>query len=378
MRYLFFDLEEAQMTKSICEFGYVVTDEDFNIIKKENFIINPNLPRSSWDKYVLGHILTRDISEYEMEYDFKYYYPKIQKLIEESDYVIGHTTSGDVNSLNIECKKYNLPSLDFKFYDVKDFYKVLSKKSNDVGVVNIMMKLNIKGDFYSIHDACTDAYNTMLDLKEILKELNCSLQELIERCPKAVGENEGYRIVTIYKNYLKILEKNEYDENLFKKIIKKIKKYSTRSGNRLINKSIYLSETLKEEHMCESLNLIQFIYDEGGTYENNIQKSNVYIGYRSYDKNGKYIRDKSFQQANVLKRKGQEMDIYSFKRFLNDYGIDIKQLSNIPEALYEKEIILDEEKTRRQIIYSIGDNNEFKLGDKFADLFANIKDGLDD
>ena len=52
MKYLFFDLEYASQkggTSKICEFGYVVTDENFNILEKDNLIINPNIYRYEWD-----------------------------------------------------------------------------------------------------------------------------------------------------------------------------------------------------------------------------------------------------------------------------------------------------------------------------------------
>lgn len=41
MRYLFFDIECADGSKAICEFGYVLTDEKFNIIRKRNILIDP-------------------------------------------------------------------------------------------------------------------------------------------------------------------------------------------------------------------------------------------------------------------------------------------------------------------------------------------------
>ena len=43
MKYLFFDLEYATSKGGnikICEFGYVVTDENFQILDRDNFIIN--------------------------------------------------------------------------------------------------------------------------------------------------------------------------------------------------------------------------------------------------------------------------------------------------------------------------------------------------
>ena len=44
MNLVFFDIECASVHKTtakICAFGYVVCDEQFNIIKKEDILINP-------------------------------------------------------------------------------------------------------------------------------------------------------------------------------------------------------------------------------------------------------------------------------------------------------------------------------------------------
>ena len=45
MKYVFFDIECSNSfveSSKICSFGYVLTDEKFNIIKKEDIFINPS------------------------------------------------------------------------------------------------------------------------------------------------------------------------------------------------------------------------------------------------------------------------------------------------------------------------------------------------
>ena len=67
MRYLFFDCEFANCyegKEKICEFGYVVVDENFNIVSKNNIIINPNIKDKERDYRVLRKILTRRREEY--------------------------------------------------------------------------------------------------------------------------------------------------------------------------------------------------------------------------------------------------------------------------------------------------------------------------
>ena len=44
MRYLFFDIEASDGNYGICEFGFVVTDENFRPLVKKIYLINPKKP----------------------------------------------------------------------------------------------------------------------------------------------------------------------------------------------------------------------------------------------------------------------------------------------------------------------------------------------
>ena len=52
MKYLFFYLEFATQEHSkskICEFGYVITNEKFEVLERGNFIFNLNIRDSEWN-----------------------------------------------------------------------------------------------------------------------------------------------------------------------------------------------------------------------------------------------------------------------------------------------------------------------------------------
>ena len=109
MKYLFFDLEYATSKGGvckICEFGYVVTNEHFEILKKGNFIIDPYINRCDWDWRVVKKILTRKVSVYEKQPRFDEYYSDIKDLINSADYVLGHSLDGDAKALNDDCQRY--------------------------------------------------------------------------------------------------------------------------------------------------------------------------------------------------------------------------------------------------------------------------------
>lgn len=203
MQYLFFDLEKATSKKGgrICEFGYVIVDENFKIVEENNLIINPNISDDDWDNYVVENLLHKTIEEYKSNPKFNHYYQKISNLILSADYVFGHSLHGDVNAINTECKRYSRPSINFTFYEIKEFYNKIKKPVSDVSVSNMLIDLNIAGETLE-HDAKNDAYNTMLILKSLLAEAQNSVQGLIKQCPNAKLENKNFNIKTQPLNFI--------------------------------------------------------------------------------------------------------------------------------------------------------------------------------
>ena len=106
MKYVFFDIECAcvyKNTAKMCAFGYVVTDGKFQVIEREDILLNPK------GKFHLTDRKGREglVLPYEYE-DFKKYpvfsaeYPRIKALLEDKDAVVlGHATVNDVNYLNL-------------------------------------------------------------------------------------------------------------------------------------------------------------------------------------------------------------------------------------------------------------------------------------
>ena len=127
MKYVFFDIECACVFKSvakICAFGYVLTDEQFNVLEREDILLNPK------GKFHLTDRKGREglVLPYEYE-DFKTYppfpaaYARIKALLEDKEHIVlGHATLNDVNYLNLETRRYKLPSFRFDFYDTQFFY----------------------------------------------------------------------------------------------------------------------------------------------------------------------------------------------------------------------------------------------------------------
>ena len=73
MKYLFFDVECSNCHNGIgklCEFGYVLTDEKFNILAKDDIPMSPG--KGHWSRFDLtGRKSERDLV---LSYDYDYYY----------------------------------------------------------------------------------------------------------------------------------------------------------------------------------------------------------------------------------------------------------------------------------------------------------------
>lgn len=353
---LFFDCEFATSrggVEKICEFGYVMVDETFKVIYKGNLIINPNIKREEWDYRVVKKILTRKIDVYENRLFFPAYYPIIQKLINEADYILGHTISADVHALNCECERYNLSKPNFTFYDIKEFYKAYNSSKKDTSVENMLQELGISGDA-KIHDAEADAYNTMLELKAILEKLEFSIEEMIEICPRATDKIEDDVIQSSARRATrkaetrsyhlhKLVDKEDYSDGTNKMITVR------RNGNRRIflrfldnaqptkegsgvlkDRKVTFSEGYEALHFRQMMNIVQMIVNEGGTYVIRGDQSNMYVAYDGAFEDGTPYNCKRKGFVEEINKQEPKIEVVSLEGFLKLLNITEEELDDMP------------------------------------------------
>ncbi len=201
MKYLFFDCEFASSLKrkeKICEFGYVLVDEKFNVLGAGNFIMNPYIPNNEWDWYALKHVLTRKKEEYLSKPNFPYFYKKILNLLNDADLILGYSVSADVHAVNCEFERYKLTPKDFIFFDIKDLYKEFAKLEKIVSLENALKEQKIYGNPNN-HDAEADAYNTMLLAECIENKCDKSLSELLDSCPSSKDQTTNLTIASLLR-----------------------------------------------------------------------------------------------------------------------------------------------------------------------------------
>ena len=360
MRYLFFDLEYASSKNrsiKICEFGYVVTDEFFEIIERGNIIINPDISRREWDWFAVKKILTRKVSEYESHAKFKKFYSQIKRVIYNSEYVFGHTINGDVKALNDECKRYNYPSLNFEFYDVKEIYKKHKHINSDVSLSNIMSDLNIVGSTPE-HDAEIDALNTMLCLKEILKKQKICLRNLLEKYSDLRDYNENYLVDSIENPRInlnkieEILKGNSNNSMVKGSLALKIfcmfldnVSPNTNEEKTMGGYVVSITENYETSHYRQMLNIVQLLVNKGAKYVCRIKQCNMLVSYPS-DK-----EEERLKYANKLNKEGKNIKIINFSELLEMLGLYEEELDDLPlvsfDCLFKDDVIIRNQKLKK-------------------------------
>ena len=195
MKYLFFDIECANCFDNkgkICEFGYLITDEQFNIIERKEILVNPN---HKFDWYVVKKMLNHKREEYLQAGIYPEYYDEISKLFSDSETLIfGHTIDTDAKYLNDESKRYQLPYINFEFYDIKEIYKLYKPDSSGPSLERMSEILGL-GTPDKLHSALSDAKSTMDVLKKLCEDMNITVAEIIERAENPKG-NTSYGVVS--------------------------------------------------------------------------------------------------------------------------------------------------------------------------------------
>ena len=179
MNLLFFDIECATCRGGIgkiCEFGYVLADENFNILKADNFLINP---RSVFDWYTTKKILHYSKKRYQKSPDFGETYERIASVLKaENQVVLGQATKNDMKFLKDECIRYKLPYIDVKYGDVGYIFKVYENLEETKSIEKMCESLGIVNT-EELHQAVVDAKMTMEIFKALCAKFKLSPLEML-------------------------------------------------------------------------------------------------------------------------------------------------------------------------------------------------------
>ncbi len=165
MNYLFFDIEGASPKLcTIATFGYVLSDENFNIIEKEDILMDPD---SKYDWYVAKNLLSYSKQTLAAQPKFDERYNRIRSLLASEDTLVcGFSIANDLKYLNSECVRYSLPPLDFRFLDVQMLVDAYFESKNQIGIERAYTMLEIDDDVI-LHRSDEDALASLKVAKKV-------------------------------------------------------------------------------------------------------------------------------------------------------------------------------------------------------------------
>ena len=318
MDFLFFDIECATCTGGgkLCEFGYVLTDGNFNEISRGNFLINPN---SKFDGYVISNMLHYPRDKYLESPPFPAFYDRIMGLLNSGATIVGHTVQGDIEHIGDDCVRYGLHFPDFSFVDAVELYKLYSEKKDATALVKMCAETGVEP--LDAHSALSDAEMTMQVVKALTEKLGKTFGEMLAARPSALNKTVGYEQQVLHR----LSERNYYNECKAKGLRvlnrREVAEYAAyaaacrRNGKperRVKNRSVAISGLLEYAHYYETLNLIRLIRKGGGRYSAGVKNCNLFISFDASLKNGQKVYCKKREDAKRLIAKGKRIEIISF------------------------------------------------------------------
>ena len=186
-----FDIECAncyQNCAKIFSLGFLITDESFNVLhEKEDVLINP---RDRFDWYVAKKMMAYPKEIFKDMPPFPEFYPRFKEMFEDEDtMVIGYAVTNDVHFLHDDCKRYGLPPLTYKFYDVQQLYARQPVNNTAKNLEDSLLSW-CQVEPENLHRSDEDAYNTMLIMKAIAAYHNTDLPGLMEMFPDCGGSTK--------------------------------------------------------------------------------------------------------------------------------------------------------------------------------------------
>ena len=334
MNYLFFDIECSD-GRHMCSFGYVLCDCRFNILKKEDILINPEAPfrlaRFGGEPQIqLGY----PKEKFYAAPNFVGRYEKIKRILEhKGQLIVGHSVLNDVNFLQLACERYNKPYFEYSFFDEQQIYKTINEgKSVGTALEKIAETYGIEPE--NLHRSDDDSKTTMEIVKHICEEQGMTPAELAEAYPLSKGKVENGIIKRFvldpYKWYSSAVfdiapkkDEKSADEKDAQKADDKQPSPNGKQGkkNPFAGKKICFATKLERTIPLKMYTLVQKLTELGAEYTDNPAECQIFVKHKNgkcyrhnYAIAHKNIRIVPFEQLlEMLGMKYDELVPYDFK-----------------------------------------------------------------
>jgi inhibitor of KinA sporulation pathway (predicted exonuclease) len=355
MEYLFFDIECANCFHGrgkICSFGYVITDEKFNVITKNDILVNPH------SKFHLcGHgnhpgiTLGYDEKAFNSSPDFPKHYKKIRELLTKPNrLVFGFSVMSDAGYIKSECERFHKEIFDYDFIDIQRIFTDYKELDNTPSLIKCAHEYGVL-ETQDVHKSDDDSYFTMRVLKGICEETGLSALEIIEKYPHCkcwCKNGELGSEFLKYKEFLKAqklskMEKltNSPRSNWMHTSLARADEFSSYQKRVFINKvtpsmlcgkKVCLSSLFEEYHFNEMMNIVSLLAKHGAKYTRHAYFCDIFVEYDITDKNGKEYRCYRKEKAQIINDTERELEFISLDALLDLLGTSIDKIATLDRS----------------------------------------------
>lgn len=292
--FVFFDCECANTfdgVGKICSLGYVIADDELNIIESEDVVMNPEC---EFDWYLFsgkgGCQLAYSKDYFRLKPNFDAYFKDIKKLFTTGNrFIGGFAVSNDVGFVNSACERYNRDYIQFRAFDVEKYLEQTYGKKQKL--VQWAEELGVNVAKYQSHKSVDDAIMTMLCLKAECIKTGKSVEQILT-------ENKGMYISS--EQMLIQQEERAYRKEMTEKIKRLFgKKNPKPKFKTVLDKKFEFDHHLMKD-VDTAFDLIRQIYDNGGTvYEHLVGQGTVITLEEPTEEFGAKCKKRGLEVATV-------------------------------------------------------------------------------
>ena len=274
--FVFFDCECANTfdgVGKICSLGYVICDDDLNIIESEDVVMNPEC---DFDWYLLSGKgdckLAYSKDYFRIKPNFESYYKDIKKLFTTGNrYIGGFAVGNDVGFVNDACERYDEPYIQFRAFDLERYLERKYEKKQKL--VEWAEEFGVNVAKYQSHKSEDDAIMTMLCLKAECMKTGQSVEEIMTSA-------EGKNCFVSNEQILEQAAERAYRREMTEKIKRLYGKKSPMPHFKTVEGERFELDNKILRDVDSAFELVKKIYDNGGVTGEHLTASGyaVFLG----------------------------------------------------------------------------------------------------
>ena len=323
MKYLSFDIECCD-GQHICEFGYVIIDENFNVLERDCITINPEqkfqLSRPGEESEIK---LAFSEEEYRSSPTFAFYYERIKKVLTTPDcQIVGFSLHNDAGFLATAYELYGKEPVGFTFYDFQKLYQAYTKANRSPSVQGFVEELQIED--ITLHKSVDDAWAVLRALQIIGEKEKLSLPETLIMLRKC---NKNYQAERAKEHNLNLIEKVQNGSSSAQKeflriFISNLTVSAKKQEEMFLGKIVCISSHFQKKRFNEFLAIIERLYSYGATSSGKVSECNIFIEYQ--DGEEEEIRHTCVKQTIEIEKK--EIKILTLEQALMALNLTTEDL----------------------------------------------------